>query len=468
MRSLRSKEPEIPAGKPFENCKLDREQYATVLTQIIESYKDGFVLSVNNKWGEGKTTFIKMWRKYLGLPEHRFKTIYFNAWEHDFGQDPMAAILSEIKSLDLGDEDELEGIIKKAAKFSIHAIPILLKAAAEKYIDTETFTEGIKELSEKAIDAFQSEVDEYAKKKESLIKFKEALGDYVSKLEKPLVFIIDELDRCNPKYAVEVLEIVKHFFSVSGIVFVLSIDKEQLGNAIRGYYGSDRINADEYLRRFIDLEYSLPSPKIGPFIRFIFEKSGINAFLKDPRRQNTYFDRNESDQFFNMANTFFLHYKTDLRSVEKILNHLSIVLKTFHPTNRTLPEVLFILFMLKFKNGPFYFKIKNRDLKPQELLKEFFEFIPAEIKASSNLKLYSIEALLLFLYSKSPNYGFDYNLFKGQAENEIVIYKSLFDDSHNKNFLELLQKLRKEGVEGVENLNFLINKIELTDRFVES
>lgn len=76
------------------------------------------------------------------------------------------------------------------------------------------------------------------------------------------MFIIDELDRCRPRYAVEVLEQIKHLFSVPGIVFVLSIDKVQLGNAIRGFYGSDLIDADEYYKNQIytddiELDYIL-------------------------------------------------------------------------------------------------------------------------------------------------------------------------------------------------------------------
>ena len=90
-----------------------------------------------------------------------------------------------------------------------------------------------------------------------------------TKGDKPIIFIIDELDRCRPSYAVELLEQVKHFFSVSGIVFVLSIDKVQLGHAVRGVYGNDRINADEYLRRFIDIEYSIPVPDKNYFEIFL-------------------------------------------------------------------------------------------------------------------------------------------------------------------------------------------------------
>jgi ABC-type lipoprotein export system ATPase subunit len=48
---------EIPADQPFLNCKLGREKYAEVLKAIITTYKKGFVLAIDGKWGTGKTTF---------------------------------------------------------------------------------------------------------------------------------------------------------------------------------------------------------------------------------------------------------------------------------------------------------------------------------------------------------------------------------------------------------------------------
>lgn len=67
------------------------------------------------------------------------------------------------------------------------------------------------------------------------------------------MFFIDELDRCRPTFAIELLERIKHLFDIQNIVFVLSIDKEQLEASTAAAYGS-AINAPEYLRRFIDLE----------------------------------------------------------------------------------------------------------------------------------------------------------------------------------------------------------------------
>ena len=72
---------------------------------------------------------------------------------------------------------------------------------------------------------------------------------------KPLLFFIDELDRCRPTFAIEMLERIKHLFDVKNMVFVLSIDKKQLEAITAAVYG-ERIDASEYLRRFIDLVFT--------------------------------------------------------------------------------------------------------------------------------------------------------------------------------------------------------------------
>jgi len=68
--------PKLKNENPFQNCKLGRDIHAMNLTQIVKSFPDGFVLSINNEWGAGKTTFVKMWQQYLS--NNGFKTVYFN------------------------------------------------------------------------------------------------------------------------------------------------------------------------------------------------------------------------------------------------------------------------------------------------------------------------------------------------------------------------------------------------------
>ncbi len=61
--NIKHYEIEIEEENPFANCKLDRKKYSSVLTNIINSYPYGFVLALNNKWGTGKTTFVKCGNK---------------------------------------------------------------------------------------------------------------------------------------------------------------------------------------------------------------------------------------------------------------------------------------------------------------------------------------------------------------------------------------------------------------------
>ncbi len=55
----------ITEDNPFDNCRLNRKPYADVLTHLIKTYSNGFVMAIDNEWGTGKTTFIKMWQHHL-------------------------------------------------------------------------------------------------------------------------------------------------------------------------------------------------------------------------------------------------------------------------------------------------------------------------------------------------------------------------------------------------------------------
>lgn len=358
----------INQGNPFANCKLGREPYANILSSIVDSYAKGFVLAINGEWGVGKTTFVKMWRQKLENEGH--KTIYFNAWENDFVSEPMVGILGELKSLiTSGLEKHFDSILEKAAKFSNKMIPTLAKGIAKKYVGEE-FVDLIEKGAEATTALLKDEIKNYDKKKEGLKTLKDDLCDFVSQNSggKPVVFIIDELDRCRPDYAVEVLEKVKHFFSVQGIIFVLSIDKKQLGNSIRGYYGSDRINADEYLRRFIDIEYSLPEPSIEDFCEYLYDYFAFDDFLKNETRCR-YLELQQDNQVFKkFSTTLFVKKRLTLRQIEKLFAYTRLVLNTFNYNQYVLPDVLLLLIYIKYHESDFYISIKQNELSIQEFV----------------------------------------------------------------------------------------------------
>jgi len=102
-----------------------------------------------------------------------------------------------------------------------------------------------------------------------LFAFKNTLAQLAESLDKPLVFIIDELDRCRPDFAIRLIERIKHFFDIKNIVFVLVMDKAQFSKVVCHNYGYDDNSSEEYLEKFIDFSIKLNPSKLEGRLQFI-------------------------------------------------------------------------------------------------------------------------------------------------------------------------------------------------------
>lgn len=86
---------EVNDADPFANDWLERKGFATQLTNIIENNKQGeVVIGLSGQWGEGKTTFVKMWQKHMENKE--IASIYFDAFEYDYLEDVFLSLAIEI------------------------------------------------------------------------------------------------------------------------------------------------------------------------------------------------------------------------------------------------------------------------------------------------------------------------------------------------------------------------------------
>lgn len=452
---------EIPVETPFSNCKLEREKYAKVLTNIIENYPEGFVLAINNKWGTGKTTFVKMWQQSLKNSE--FKTIYFNAWENDFEDNPLTAFVGELQIINQKGEDKFNKVVKNAAVISKNVAPAVLKAVINKYIDSETLVEALSETSKSFLEIFEEDVKEYSKRKKSISDFKKSLSEFIANESngKPLVFIIDELDRCRPNYAVLLLEQIKHFFSVPNIVFVLSIDKSQLGNAICGVYGSEKIDANEYLRRFIDIEYSIPEPENGKFLNYLYEYFEFDTFFRSSERNQYNGFQYDRETFIDTCK--ILTNNLTLRQQEKILSHTRIVLRTLNYNNYLLPSIFVFLIFVKTIHAEFYQTLSSKTLKIKDLQESFYEIVNPFISDNKKRLFVQIEAYLLKFYE---NFKSDHRMNSeivewSSTENKYI--QKIVSKIDNDDFLRILTTDRMSYDFSDLKLSYLLNKINLTE-----
>jgi hypothetical protein len=225
-----------------------------------------------------------MWQQKL--ENEGFVTLYYDAWSNDFVDDPLVAFIDEITTRIEG-RDELEAEkwqerIEKMKSFANtvawRTIPVGLKLLTAGLLDAKDFNEQV--LSEAVQNVSGEAIEQYRSMKDDVAAFREALTELVEEVQtagdgNPIVLFVDELDRCRPDHAVLLLERIKHFFSIPGITFVLSMEPDQLQHSVRALYGSG-FDAKGYLRRFIDLDFPLPEPDFESYGALLYKHHGID------------------------------------------------------------------------------------------------------------------------------------------------------------------------------------------------
>lgn len=84
----------VEDGDSFKNDILDRRSYGEALLNLVLRSNDALVISLDGKWGEGKTTFVKMWQGLLS--ESQIPNIYIDAFSTDYVDDAFISVISPI------------------------------------------------------------------------------------------------------------------------------------------------------------------------------------------------------------------------------------------------------------------------------------------------------------------------------------------------------------------------------------
>ena len=341
---------DIPNDDIFKNDKLRRQAYIEDLSALIENLHEPLTLSINGSWGCGKTTFVKMWQAYL-QKEKDIKSIYFSAWEDDFSKEPLIAILGEIRRYinEISNETKKQTFEAKfseikdcSAKILKRALPAFLSGMTAGALN---FDEGFERAIGTLIESSTKElIEQHSANKELMVKFKESLKQLIEIIDdsKPFVIFVDELDRCRPLYAIEFLERIKHIFGVEKLIFVLSIDKNQLAESIKSQYGA--IDTDNYLRRFVDLEFELKNPNIFEFCEYLYHQFSLDEVL-----HRNGFQHKDDCKIFLIK---FLAYSLDLslREIEQIFTKMKIIFISSYISNDNIfVETLILLLIVKMK-----------------------------------------------------------------------------------------------------------------------
>jgi len=261
---------------------LSRQPYLDLLKSIITNQKEnptGYSFAIDGEWGSGKTWILQELEKQL-LEENNNKYLIFhyNAWENDFYDEPLVAILSVMI-------DALDSFTK--VKENLNKInAALLQTSITLFINLAISIVN-HQLNEKAGLDFRDVVNDFkdvSKAKSNHAKMKKEIDNYsflkkliteiqnqISELSKEvnILLFVDELDRCLPEYTIKVLERLHHVCKDMPVIQIIAINKKDLSFGIARVFGMDNPEidkerfADKYLQKFIQISMTLNNGTIS-------------------------------------------------------------------------------------------------------------------------------------------------------------------------------------------------------------
>lgn len=363
--------------------------FANILKQ--EKYTpDGAskVYSISAEFGIGKTFFCERLRDVL--EQDNIPVSLLNIWEMDFYENPLIPLLIKIKEVYV-EHNKIQNIAEKSNETVLNVAKETAKNVIKhRYgIDIDKFIRLYKNLKPSESDIY----NDYQEFYEELSTLKEHLSAWAKEENKPIIIIIDELDRCRPDYAVKTLEILKHFFDIPGFVFVLAIDEKQLQSSVETLFGTK--NFDGYKRKFINNSFILPTPNRANFTNFLYEQSGLANIVEQIEKQekdlvfkirrNNYQDfvnrcyfgednireinnckkYNELQTIESIIKRYFTAYSTwfrfNLRQMEQIFDRLVLFAKQILSNNTLFsPDLAVFLICLHEFNLDIYSKLKDK------------------------------------------------------------------------------------------------------------
>ncbi len=353
----------------FANDRLDRQPLAEKLTGYLERLNDGAVLAIDAPWGEGKTWFGRNWNKYL--KDEGYKTIYIDAFEQDYIEDPFMLLASELLTVVEKKSKAKTQLAKKSVDVLKATMSIGTKIGAglaTKYLlgGVELGDEVEKAISDASGETalltsklIEENFEQYEENKHTIDAYKDELAKYASTQEKPLVIFIDELDRCKPDFAVNIVERIKHFFDVPNIVFVLLLNRDQLEKAVKGVYGSET-DASAYLGKFVHFFFALPKPNQGDHSSELI----LKRFIESTMKKYKFSREKESDSFVSFMKFWAPRFNLSLRDIEK-----AVALYSFAYPAGPLSYILTYLIVLKIKQPTLFSKLLVGDIEAHKKAK---------------------------------------------------------------------------------------------------
>ena len=339
MARIRPDRFDVDPDEPFEGDRLGRRGRVEALCGLIERIESSAVIAIDGPFGSGKSVFVGMCAAHLRNRE--VAVAEFNAWQQSHSRWPLIDLVSA-----LGNDATL---VKRLVGIALNLVWRAARVGTRGLLDRDDF-----ETPEDA-----AGFEDWKQIEEKRAEFREALTEVVASANDKLVVVVDELDRCLPRHALDLLDVIRHLFDVPGVVVLLGINQGELCERIKSLFGPE-CDADIYLRRFVDLTVDLPDPVPEQLAGFLAETFG-GAGLRDRLQLSNY-----SGQVIRLVAE---RSEMSLRDIEQMVYRLAQVLSVVAaPLQNDLvgswasEQTAIALFALRVANPPAYYQFRTGEI----------------------------------------------------------------------------------------------------------
>lgn len=438
--------------KSYINNILNRNTYIHSFISMLLNIEKGGVIAIDGEWGSGKTHFVQQVKWLLdsasenitsdvktvlnntspkldNLIGHKYKAFYYDAWKHDKSNNPFFTLLRTM-ILAFGGID----YFKDETSF----INSLLKGASHIVkgvtpIDAELIFKGTKALCG-INDAEQFSELEFIEQMDNQV---DSFLDYICEGQyDKLVVFIDELDRCRPSFAVELLEIIKHYFNNDKVIFVLSTNLSEFQYCIKQYYG-DGFNGWKYLDRFIDLRLTVPTISTEDYYKYLWQKTGTDRIDDISIACAQYFGFNLRDiqRYNQQVNIAFHSYINTINQNNGFSEELDSLYAVFVPILLAL-KLYSVEEFKDFISGKKFEIIKGL-LKKDRFRRNTLVFILSAIQDLSSEREELLERALEYCYNKLFNPEVSYSSSKNSID-DLMLNHFNIDSNTRSNLLNII------------------------------
>ena len=269
---------------------LDFNLYSNAIVNIVRNSHPKFTIGIFGDWGAGKTTLINSVDKALQTDKDLIR-IKLEVWRYKREQFPLVSLLKSI-AYSLPTEKQFEELKQKLETSAINFLkktPDILTSIISKYASEED------EISHEMLESFKKELNSKIQLIAELDRdtvyfdgFEEIKKEIKNlRLNNPafrIIVFVDDLDKCSPKKALEILELIRVFHDIEGFVYIIGISHDMIIKLSNIENNETSNDGEHYIKKLIQIPITLPkwsNQDIVNLVKDLVKKGMIHDKFKE-------------------------------------------------------------------------------------------------------------------------------------------------------------------------------------------